>query len=148
MNVTVRPEPKVARPDVTTGRFTPGDLDPLGERLLGDVGRPRVKQATEIVVPLSAGQLALELAPGRVGLEHVAHPEKVNRAVVECHIRIADADGFGLGILGTPGPLDLTLGAPLAVSVAKRPFGVGVADVLEEEEFPGRAVGSERAVGM
>ena len=148
MRVAVGCEPEVARPNVTAGRVAAGDLDPPGERLLCDVGRPCVKQSTEIVVPLSAGQLVLELAPGRVGLKHVADPDEMNRAVNECHVRIADADGFRPGIFGTPGPLDLTLSAPFAGSVPKCPFCVRVADVLKEEQFSGGTVGGERAVGM
>src|SRR6516225_6328831 len=98
MSVAVRREPEVARLDVTTGRVSAGDLDPLRERLLRDIGRPGVKQPTKIVVPLSPGQFALELAPGRVGLEHVAHPDEVHGAVAERHVGIADADGAGLAM--------------------------------------------------
>src|SRR6516165_2756089 len=148
MSVAVRREPEVARLNVTTGRVPAGDLDPLRERLLRDVGRPGVKQAPEIVVPLSSGQFALELAPGWVGLEHVAYPDEVHRAIAERHVGIADADGAGLGMRGIPGPLELALGAPLAGTVAKGPFGVRVADVLEEEQFPACTVGDERPVGM
>src|SRR5215831_3224519 len=148
MSVAVRREPEVARLNVTTGGVTAGDLDPLRERLLRDVGRPGVEQPPEIVVPLSSGQFALELAPGRVGLEHVADPDEVHRAVAERHVGIADADGAGPGMRGIPGPLELALGAPLAGTVAKGPFGVRVADVLEEEQFPACAVGDERSVGV
>src|SRR4051794_37000971 len=136
MSVAVRREPEVARLNVTTGRVSAGDLDPLGEGLLRDVGRPGVKQPPEIVVPLSPGQFALELAPGRVGLEHIAYPDEVHSAIAERHVGIADADGAGPGTRGIPGPLELALGAPLAGSVAKGPLGVRVADILKEEQFP------------
>src|SRR3954453_23099336 len=148
MSVAVRREPEVPRLDVTTGRVWARELEPLGERLLRDVGRPGVKQPPEIVVPLLAGQFTLELAPGRVGLEHVAHPDEVHRAIAERHVGIADADGAGPGMSGIPGPPELALGAPRAGTVAKCPFGVRVADVLEEEQFPACTVGDERPVGM
>src|SRR4051812_23089821 len=148
MSVAVRREPEVARLDVTTGRVSAGDLDPLGERSLRDVGRPGVEQPPEIVVPLLAGRFMLELAPGGVRLEHVAHPDEVHRAIAERHVGIADADGAGPAMRGIPGPLELPLGAPRAGTVAKCPFGVRVADVLEEEQFPACTVGDERPVGM
>src|SRR5437879_4051748 len=76
MSLAVRREPEVARLNVTTGRVSAGDLDPLRERLLRDVGRPGVKQPPEIVVPLLAGQFTFERAPGwgwfgDVELQHV-----------------------------------------------------------------------------
>src|SRR4051812_23700386 len=148
MSLAVRREPEVARLNVTTGRVSAGDLDPLRERLLRDVGRPGVKQPPEIVVPLLAGQFTFERAPGWVGLEHVAYPDEVHRAIAERHVGVADTDGAGLGMRGIPGPLELALGAPLAGTVAKGPFGVRVADVLKEEQFPARTVGDERSVGM
>src|SRR5262249_41268438 len=148
MSVAVRREPEVARLNVTTGRVSAGDLDPLRERLLRDVGRPGVKQPPEIVVPLLPGQFTLELAPSWVGLEHVAYPDEVHGAVAERHVGIADADGAGLGMRGIPGPPELALGAPPAGTVAEGPFGVRVADVLEEEQLPACTVGDERPVGV
>src|SRR5262245_44188451 len=145
MSVAVRREPEVARLNVTTGRVSASDLDPLRERLLRDVGRPGVKQPPEIVVPLPSRRFALELAPGRVGLEHVADPDEGHGANAERHVRIADADGAGRGMRGIPGPLELALGAPPAGTVAKGPLGVRVADVLEEEQLPASAVGDERS---
>src|SRR6516164_1687520 len=112
MSVAVRREPEVARLNVTTGRVSACDFDPLREGLLRDVGRPGVKQPSEIVVPLSSGQFALERAPGWVGLEHVAYPDEVHRAIAERHVGIADADGAGPGVRGIPGPAQVALGAP------------------------------------
>ena len=46
------------------------------------------------------------------------------------------------------GPPQLALRGPLAGAVAECPFGVGVVDVLQKEQFVARAVRGEAAVGV
>ena len=141
-------QPEISRKDPAAGLVPARDFNPLVERFLGDVAGPGVEQPAKVVVPLLAGQLALKIAPGLVGFDNVADAEEMHGAIVRGHVRIADADGFGFVVFRAPRPLDLTLRAPLAGAVEERPLCMRIADVLEKDELPGRAVRCETAIRM
>src|SRR5262245_59152594 len=94
VNSAVRSYPKVARRDPPAGAITARNLDPLAKIHARDVGRPGIKQAAKVVVPLLSGELFLEGAPFGVGFGDVAHAAKVNRAIAERNVRVTNPDRF------------------------------------------------------
>src|SRR5438045_3795669 len=86
-----RPSP-FPRGNPPAGFVTACDFNPLDKCFFGDVRRPGEEEPPKIVVPLLARQLALEVLPRLVRLDHVADAAKVNCAIAQRHVRITDAD--------------------------------------------------------
>ena len=148
MHDAIRLGIQVAREDPAAGALAAGDFHPRFEFARGDVRRPGEEEPPEIVIPLAAGELLLVLAPGLVGLDDVADPAEIHRAIAKLHRWIADADRLGFGILRAEWPVELAGGRPAPVGVAEGPFRVRVADVLQEDHFAALAIDGEAAIGM
>ena len=134
MHAAVRGQPQIAGVDPAAGLVPAGNFHPRMELAGRDVVGPGVEQPAEVVVPLLARQLQLVVPPLLVGLFDVADAAEVDRRPRIGHVRVADADGLGLVVLGSPRPDELALGRPAAVAIPEGPLGVRVADVLEEDQ--------------
>src|SRR5262245_3364936 len=80
MRFTVRGQPEVARRNPAAGFIPARDFDPFSEALPSDVRGPGVKETAEVIVPLLACQLTLEIAPCQVRLDDVTDSEEMNGA--------------------------------------------------------------------
>ena len=71
-----------------------------------------------------------------------------HRPVLHRDVGIADADRLRLAVLGAPRPRKPALRAPSTAAVEERPLGVGIADVLHQNQLAAGSVGGEAAIGM
>ena len=81
-------------------------------------------------------------------LDDVADAAKMHRAIFQRDIGITHPDRPWFGILRAVRPEQLPLRDPLAGPVPKRPFRMGITDVLKEDEFTAGSVSSKAAVGV
>lgn len=130
---------KIKVADVAAGLFDRVDLDWGGKVGGPDVGSESIKQAAKNVIPLAFELLELELLPLFDRLDDIADGHNVSRAIPQCNLGIARADG----------KLDFSFLVPLALAVAvgDKLFAGSCVDI-EQEQLTFSSIGGEAPVGM
>jgi len=144
MNRAVGSGIEIAESYAAAGLIVVHNFDPLVKAAFGDVGIPGVIQPPERIVPLLACEVLFEGAAFKIRFENVACAAEIDRAIFDCNVWIANADG----LLVFYWPTKLAVGGPISFSIEKAPFGMSIINVLEEDQFVSVAIGGETAVGV
>src|ERR1035437_9098828 len=96
MHSLVRPSPNVAGEEPSSGLVPAGNLDPGVKLALRDVFAPGEEEPPEVVIPLLARELFLEITPGLVGFDDVGDAAVVHGPVLDLDCRIAYPHRLGL----------------------------------------------------